>query len=291
MPVVTELSADIDLCAEYVERRCGMSFNSRRRVFASSIQERTQARGLRTPLDYYQYLTTHPTDTIEWTALFTLLLNGETRFFRDSAAFRALERSILPELRTNRRSARTGRKLRLWSAGCSTGQEAYSLAIIGRENTIGEEYRTEVLGTDVSQIHLQRAIAGRYRPLEISGLLDRHQRSYFTTVGNDLLAADHLKADLKFQTLDLKASAYNVPQQDVIFCQNVLIYYTPAARVEIVRKLCETVAPGGYLFLGAAEGVGLLTPGLELVRLDEAWAYHRREDSSHRDTREGMRSP
>lgn len=291
MSVVTEQSADLDLWAEYIERRCGMSFTSRRRVLAACLQERMRVGGFRTLLEYYHAVSAQPAGHPEWTTLFGLFLNGETKFFRDAAAFQALQQTVLPELARQVQQGHHEPVIRLWSAGCSTGQEVYSLAIACREHTTSGAIRTEVLGTDVSETNLMRASTGKYRSFETRGLRDEHRRRHFVAEGDDIRMADVLRERVTFQRLDLTSAEYRLPKQDVIFCQNVLIYYTPEARAEIVHKLVETLTPGGYLFLGAAEGLGLSTPGVDLVRLDEAWAYRRRQDSPPRDLRERASNP
>jgi chemotaxis methyl-accepting protein methylase len=255
---------------EYIERRCGMSFASRQRVLAACLGERIKAGGFRTPLDYYHHVVAHPSGGREWNALFALFLNGETKFFRDAAGFQALRQRVIPELRS-----RTP-QLRLWSAGCSSGQEAYSLAIACLEQTAGTDCQDEILGTDVSAATVARAAAGRYRRFEARGLSEQHERRHFVADGADIRVAESLRQRVMFRTLDLTADRYPLSEQHVIFCQNVLIYYTPEARAEMVRKLGQALAPGGYLFLGPAEGLGLPTPRLDLVHLDEAWAYRRR---------------
>ena len=268
MSGVVERAPELDLWREYVERRCGMNFAPRMRTLARCLGERMARGRFRTPEEYYHHVTCHPGGADEWRHLFALFLNGETRFFRDPSSFAALTRHVLPDLR-GRDPART---LAAWSAGCSTGQEAYSLAMAG----LDAGCEVGVTGTDVSPANLARSAEGRYRPFEAQGLSDDQRRDHFHQDGEDLRANDRLKGRVTFRPLDLTAGVFPLPPQDVIFCQNVLIYYSAAARAEMFLKLGRALAPGGYLFLGPAEGVGLTSPDLHPVRLDDAWIYQRR---------------
>jgi chemotaxis protein methyltransferase CheR len=240
-----------------------MTFAARMRVLARCVTERMRAGRFRTAREYHRYMEADPAGGREWDRLFALLLNGETRFFRDGPGFAALAGHILPR--------QAGRPVRAWSAGCSTGQEAYSLAMAGLD--AGVDVR--VIGTDVSEPALARAATGRYRRFETRGLPAEHERAYFERVGEEVQAGSRLRERVTFRRLDLTATAYDLPPQDVVFCQNVLIYYSPAVRDGVVRKLADAITPGGHLFLGATEAVGVDAPGLRPIRLGEAWVYLR----------------
>jgi chemotaxis methyl-accepting protein methylase len=262
----------LELWRDFVADRCGMSFSDTRlRVLARSLDDRVKAGGYRNRTDYYHAVTALPNGGPEWQALYQLLLNNETRFFRDTPAFTALTHHVLPEVRKRDRAT-----LDVWSAGCSTGQEAYSLAMTCLDADWQHQRPIRVVGTDVNPENLAKATAGRYRRFEAQTLSVSHRKRYFVTHEcGDVEVLERLRSVVKFQPYDLTKAIRTPPPHDVIFCQNVLIYYTVPVRTEILRRLTSALATGGYLFLGAAEAVGLPTPGLELVRLSDTWIYRR----------------
>jgi chemotaxis methyl-accepting protein methylase len=265
--------AGLELWREYVEQRCGMSFSDTRlRVLARCLTDRVKAGAYRGLTEYYHAMVARSHDDREWDALFQALLNNETRFFRDGPAFTALTTHIVPDLRRLDKPT-----LNFWSAGCSTGQEAYSLAMTCLDADLHRGRTLRVTGTDVNPDNLAKATRGRYRLFETRSLDEHHLRRFFVAAGNDAMEVNaSLRAVTAFQWLDLMSDTQlPLPPQDVIFCQNVLIYYSATARCEIVRRLTECLSANGYLLLGAAEAVGLPTPGLELVRLSDTWMYRR----------------
>jgi chemotaxis methyl-accepting protein methylase len=265
----------LELWRDYLERRCGMSFSETRlRVLSQTLEARRKAGAFASLTDYYHAIIGQPNGR-EWVALFQQLLNNETRFFRDAAAFTALRNVVLPELRRSRWSGTRGH-LSFWSAGCSAGQEAYSLAMACREADLQRGWDVRILGTDIHPENLARATRGRYRSFEVKSLSQVQLHENFTGTDSDgYQISDEVKSLVRFEWLDLATAHDAIPPQDVIFCQNVLIYYSAEAKAKIIRNLTQTLTPGGYLFLGAAEAVGIPTPGLELVQLEEAWIFRR----------------
>jgi chemotaxis methyl-accepting protein methylase len=271
----TAIDPTLELWRMYVEQRCGMSFSATRmRVLSQCLEARVKSGGYRSLAEYYQ-AATQPSGATEFDLLFQLLLNNETRFFRDGPGFAALKSVVFPEFRQTRWTA--GRtKLNFWSAGCSTGQEAYSLAMICLETDAQRAWDIQVLGTDVHPDNLARCNRGQYRSFEVKSLEGKLRDRYFVGTDAEGYAVNELlRSIVRFELLNLASPVYAIPQQDVIFCQNVLIYYAATMRVNIIRKLTQSLLPGGYLFLGAAEAVGIPTPGLELVQLADAWIYRR----------------
>ena len=176
---------------------------------------------------------------------------GETYFFRDPGQFEILRNHVLPALLSAHGSA-----LRFWSAGCASGEEAYSLAITSAE--AGVDLTFPVLGTDISRAALQRAEQARYRAWSFRGLSDDVLARYFEHEGGLLRPRDAFRARVRFEWLNLNAAAYpsfysGIAGMHLIFCQNVLIYMTRDAIAVIARKLYDALAPGGWLFTGASD--------------------------------------
>jgi chemotaxis protein methyltransferase CheR len=198
---------------------------------------------------------------------------GETYFFRDPSQFEILRDHVLPDLLSTHGSA-----LRFWSAGCASGEEAYSLAITSAEAGVDSSF--PVLGTDISRAALQRAEQARYRAWSFRGVSDETLARYFERDGGLLRPRDTFRARVRFEWLNLTAPAYpafyaGIAGMHVIFCQNVLIYMTRDAMAVIARKLYDALAPGGWLFTGASDPQLLEYAPFELRSLDDRLFYQR----------------
>ena len=181
---------------------------------------------------------------------------NETSFFRDRHPFELLEKQLLPGLILARRKSRT---LRLWSAACSTGQEAYSLGILLLDRFPElARWDVSILGTDICTEVLDRARAGRYRSHEITrGLSEALRDRFFEPDGRAWRVGPELRRMTRFEQLNLVSD--QPPRQvfDVVFLRNVLIYFDAQTQQQLLRRVHRTIAPDGFLVLGAAEGSGV----------------------------------
>jgi chemotaxis methyl-accepting protein methylase len=218
---------ELALFADLVEERCGAFFpESRVRLLTRALWQRASALRLGGFSDYYRHLLKGSRAEEEWGALVELLLNRETGFFRHLPSFEALARDVLPELARLR--ARSGvRALTAWSAGCATGQEAYSLAMVLLDGHPFPPWEVKVAGTDLSAAALERARRGRYRAAEVETVPARWRERFFRPVDGtpgSWEASPALRAAVEFGRLNLARPAdYWVGTQDVLFCQNVLL--------------------------------------------------------------------
>jgi chemotaxis protein methyltransferase CheR len=184
-------------------------------------------------------------------AVVMALLNHETFFFRDNAAFQQFATHGLDRLRLARSASR---RLRLWSAGCSTGQETYTLAmLIAERPDLWEGWTIDILGTDLSPLVIERARAGVYSQFEIQrglpvGLMLRR----FEQQGERWTVDDRLRAAVRFQTHNLLDPA-PAGTFDLVLCRNVLFYFAVATRRQVFERLADAIAPDGVLMLGAGE--------------------------------------
>lgn len=198
---------------------------------------------------------------------------SETHFFREAGHFELLVRQILPELRRDRPA---GHRLQLWSAGCATGEEAYTLAIILEEHGLAD--RAELLATDISEEALRTARAARYRAWSLRGVDVERRQAYFRERGDRFALHDRFVERVTFRRLNLVADPYPAPPAggfDVIFCRNVLIYLTPEAIDRVVARLTAALAPGGWLITAATDPHLTSVPGLQLAATDDAIGYRR----------------
>jgi chemotaxis protein methyltransferase CheR len=182
------------------------------------------------------------------------MLNNETFFFRDRLPFEQLRDSILPDL-MQRNAAR--RSIRIWSAACSSGQEAYSIAMLLAEmESALAGWRVEVFASDLSQRALQKARAGLYSQFEVQRGLDTPRLlRFFKKEGDNWQLADTVRRRVQFTAANLTAPAGTLGRFDIVFARNVLMYFTPEKKAAALGHLSEALAPGGYLLLGAAETI------------------------------------
>ncbi|HSR08461.1 MAG TPA: protein-glutamate O-methyltransferase CheR [Bryobacteraceae bacterium] len=174
----------------------------------------------------------------------------ETLFFRDMAPFDALKTEVLPPLIELRKATR---KLTFWSAAASSGQEAYSLAMLLLEMGL-EGWNIQILGTDLSEQILARAREGRYMQIEVNrGLPATSLVKYFDRRGLDWQLKERVRRMVSFEQFDLRKSMRTKGPFDVIFCRNVLIYFDGETKKQILRELRGALFPGGHLILGGTE--------------------------------------
>ena len=178
------------------------------------------------------------------------MTTNETSFFRDPAQYDALRTVVLPELIQQRQDVR---KMSFWSAAASSGQEAYSLAMMLLDMGLGD-WRIDILGTDLSTNVLQRAQAAKYMQIEVNrGLPVAYLVKYFTRAGLDWQLKDEVRRMVRFTPIDLRQSMRVLGPFDVVFCRNVLIYFDIESKRRILGELRETLFRGGHLLLGGSE--------------------------------------
>jgi len=182
------------------------------------------------------------------------LLNNETYFFRDRAPFDVLQRHALPELAVRREKSK---RIRIWSAGCSTGQEVYSLAMLFAEAPeLWRGWTIDILGTDVSTSCIDRSRSGTYSQFEVQrGLGINQMIKWFEEVGDGWRAVEALRKPLRFQVHNLLEPAPYPGDFDIVLCRNVLLYLSPEKKALAFERIAGAMAEDGWLMLGAGETV------------------------------------
>ena len=184
---------------------------------------------------------------------------NETYFFRDKAPFDQFRNVMLPALIASRQN---DKRLRIWSAAASTGQEAYSLAMILDENAARMPgWKIEILGTDLSDQVLEKARKGIYSQFEVQrGLPTPMLLRHFNQIGDSWQISDAMRSKVTFRQMNLLADYTSLGRFDIIFCRNVLIYFYAARKMDILGRMTRILAPDGFLTLGASESlIGLKT--------------------------------
>ena len=182
------------------------------------------------------------------------LLNNETFFFRDRAPFDQLSRTALPALAERRRDSR---RIRIWSAGCSTGQELYSLAMLFAEDPMRwRGWSIDLMGSDVSETAVDRARAGLYTPFEAQrGLGVTQMIRWFSESEEGWRVAESLRRNVRFQVHNILEAPPHPGQFDIVLCRNVLLYLSMDKKRAAFDRLSSALAPDGWLMLGAGETV------------------------------------
>ncbi len=269
-------SKDFARLSAFIEGHCGIhTAETKRTVLETRLRRRLRALGLDSFEPYCsRVLSGAPRE--ELAELVDAITTNKTDFFRESQHFDLLVRQALPELaRLNGAGLR--QDLRVWSAGCSTGEEPYSLAMILSE-ALGEPARFRILATDISRRVLERAQAGRYGDDQVQPVPLELRRKYLerNLVHRDLLrVAAPVRAKVEFRYLNLLEAEFRPAESfEVIFCRNVLIYFRRQTQQEVLRRFCRSLIPNGYLFLGHSETINGLDVPLTAVA---PTVYRRRE--------------
>ncbi len=189
---------------------------------------------------------------------------NETSFFREARQFDLLKAQVFPDLVTRRR---TEKRLRIWSAACSSGQEPYSLAITVAETRALDGFEVAVLASDLSERMLKVARAGQYNQLEINrGLSPSAVKKYFICEQDKWTVKPHLRQTVQFRRINLLHDVRGLPKFDVIWLRNVLIYFDVEVKKQVVGNLIKVLRPDGYFFVSTTENLFGISDHLELVR-------------------------
>lgn len=205
-------------------------------------------------------------------AVIEAMTTNETSFFRDSTPFDAMRATLIPQLVEKRRKER---RIAIWSAASSSGQEIYSIAILLKElGTMLDGFQITLLATDLSAQMVTRARDGKYNQVEIGrGLTPAQLSRFFTKVGADYQVKDELRKMVEFRELNLAAPWGNIPTMDIVFLRNVMIYFDIETRRGILQRVRQILQPDGILFLGAAETTSNVDESFERTVIDKAAGY------------------
>lgn len=222
-----------------------------------TLLERMRFLKLASPEAYFQFLEFETDKGLtEWETLMPLIVNGETFFFRDKGQWALLEETILPEL-IARRSAQ--RSIRIWSAGCSTGEEAYSLAMaVDQLLPSRRSWKVCILGTDINRRALEYAKQGSYRQWAFRMVKSDLQQRYFVEQAETWVLKDHIRTMVTFHLGNLFKDAFPSPisgiyDMDLILCRNVFLYFEPDAITHVTKKMTDVLTRGGCLMTGHNE--------------------------------------
>jgi chemotaxis protein methyltransferase CheR len=291
-PALTE--AELRLLQTLVYQECGMHFDDRRTPF---LQDRLQRRLKECHLDsfysYYSLLISRQGKR-ELALLVENLTVNETSFFRNKAQLELFQRDVMDDLLL-RKQERRDFSLRIWSAGCSTGQEAYTIAMQvadamsyyylrnpapyaapAPKPLVPAPWRLEILASDINYSVLRTAQEGSYAEHQMAAVDYGFRLRYFDKVGERYAIKKGVKELVHFDFHNLKTE-YLPQRNDVIFCRNVMMYFDEAEQKRLVEKFYRCLNPQGYLFVGHAESLLGLTEKFQMVHRNQGTAYRRVE--------------
>jgi len=262
---------------KFVHDRSGMSFAEDKLEFLRTrIARRMKDIGAVGYADYLKHLTFSRGDR-EFLRLMDDLTINETSFFREPAELDALTNRVIPELLANRAP---DDPIRFWSAGCSTGEEPYSLAMLLHELTrsIGP-FEYEIAATDISEDALTAAQRGQYAAAVVFGMERRYLEQYFVLRDERFEVTSRLKSRVQFQFGNLMDDQLpaKIGPVDVVLCRNVMIYFSQGVRRQVIERLYSTLKPGGYLIVGHNETLHGVSEQFEHVYVDGVLIYRRTE--------------
>ena len=263
---------ELEAIRELIEQRTGIWFDaSRERFFSSRVCEHMAERGMKRGGDLLRAM---QRSNVEFEGLLECLLTQETSFFRYPAVFKALETRVLPELHL-KKFWENPRTLRVWSAGCSTGEEPYSIAIaIADALMFADAWNIEILATDVSRHALKQAETGRYAGRSLGPLTPSQLAAHFTKAGENYEVKPRIRKMVTFVSMNLTQSLY-VGRMDMIFCMNVLIYFSDQRKRALVQRFYDTLEPGGYLLLGHSESLKKIPVKFQAIVLSDCILYRK----------------
>jgi chemotaxis protein methyltransferase CheR len=255
-----------------IEERTGIHFDeSRERFLSTRVREHMYERGY---TRVSELLRAVRKTNVEYDSLLERMLTQETSFFRYPAVYEAFEKRVLPEIHVSK-FWKNPRTLRVWSAGCSTGEEPYSIAItIADSLSFADAWNVEILATDVGKLALKNAEKGIYSGRSLAGVNEKQLAAHFTKVENKFHVKPRLKKMISFAPMNLASPVY-VGRMDLIFCMNVLIYFTEERRRTLVQRFYEALEPGGYLFLGHSESISKMPVKFQAIVLGDCILYRK----------------
>src|SRR5881409_2354152 len=286
--------AELKLLQTLVYQECGMFFDERRSHFLKDrLQRRLKACQLDSFYSYYRLLTSRE-GRAELALLLENLTVNETSFFRNKPQLELFQKSVLEDILRRKQEPRDY-TLRVWSAGCSAGQEPYTVAILicdalayyylrnplpfdmpSPKPLIPPPWRVEILASDISYSVLRAGQEGAYNENQMSSVDYSYRLRYFDKVGERYAVKKALKEVVHFDFHNLKTE-YLPQRNDVIFCRNVMMYFDEAEQKRLIDKFHRCLNPAGHLFIGHAESLLGLTEKFTLVHRDSGTAYQKLE--------------
>ena len=268
--MITVLSdSEYEMFRKIIYDESGITFSATNRsILDSRIKELLRKKNIASPTEYYGIISKNPDDMKEMLDSVTTNL---TRFFRNQPHFDAFINYVVPHVIENKRMTSTDRIIKIWSAGCSTGEEPYTLAMIMKE-ICPPGWSFQITASDISLKSLMTAQTGFYPNNKVDGIPENYLNKYFTKVEGGYQVKDELKNTIRFDYHNLRhdSGARNL---DIVFCRNVLIYFDEAAQLAVIYRFWNAMAPQSYLFIGHSESLFGMKTQFEFLKTEWACLY------------------
>lgn len=265
------------LVRDLVYSYCGLFFdNDAKYLLEKRLSRRLAPHNLTTFRDYYHLLKYSRDKEQEMSELMDILTTNETYFFREAFQLRAFSDEIIPEIRAIKEK-KGDRSLRIWSAGCSTGEEPYTIAMLLLDMGCFKDWRIEIIGTDISHRVLQQARKATYGNSSFRSTDETHIKRYFQEQNGGYRIADRVRELVTISHLNLsdQIRIALLGKMDVVFCRNVIIYFDQMAKKRVMEAFHRSLNDGGYLLLGHSESLMNITTAFTLKHLKNDMVYQK----------------
>jgi len=267
---------DFEQLREFIYNLCGMYFHTTKKYFLESrLTRRMEATGSKSYQDYYLLLKS-PRGSEELKYLMDEITTNETYFFRNVPQLAALETKLLPEI-VEIKSKMGFKKLRIWSAASSSGEEAYTMAMILLEKraTLLKDWIIEIIGTDINETVIAQAKEGIYNAYSVRNIPDVYKRKYIREDNGKFILSPDVKKFVTFNKLNLYEDSKMIFMKsfDFIFCANVLIYFDTASKSKVVQHFYNNLQPYGYFFVGQSESLHGVNDKFKTVHFPGGFGY------------------
>lgn len=263
------------LIRDLIYNHCGLYFdNENKYLLDKRLSRRVTHHNLGGFREYYQFLRYNPQRAEELSDIMDILTTNETYFFREGFQLKAFTDEILPDLMRLREKERT---LRIWSAGCSTGEEPYTIAMLMLEMGCFHGWQIEIVGSDISQRVVQQARKGVYGQGSFRSTEEHYLRRYFTKTPEGYRVCDRVRELVTISHMNLFDTSRLVllGKMDLIFCRNVIIYFDIPAKKRVIESFHSMLRNGGYLLLGHSESLMNLSTAFALRNLKNDMVYQK----------------
>jgi len=269
---------------DFIHEKSGIFFAENKMYLVQNrLEKRMDELGMNSVRDYF-YHVKYDVSQKEFNRLMVLMTTNETSFYRNEPQLQCFSDEVLPLILQEKSQSRGIRNLRLWSAGCSTGEEPYTLAILIIERLkLLTGWNIEIVANDISEDVLHKARIGSYSGITLRNVPPDILSRYFIRSGENYAVSPEVKALVKFSQINL-----NDPQKvaqlsgmDAVFCRNVMIYFSDEVKKQVVRGFFNSLRPGGYLYIGHSETLHGISKAFRLVYFKNALVYRKEADRAH----------
>ncbi|MCL2319278.1 MAG: protein-glutamate O-methyltransferase CheR [Treponema sp.] len=262
--------ADFEQYRTLIYNESGIHFTATNRsILESRLKERLREKGIDTVKSYFAIITK---DQGELKSFLDSITTNLTRFFRNQAQFDALEHFVVPQLQEIKKSS-GNTTIKIWSAGCSTGEEPYTIAMLMSE-ILPPPWKYEIVASDISLKCLMTAKEGFYADARIVGIPDNYLKKYFDKAEGGYKVHADIMSKIRFDYHNLKNDS-GLRNQDIVFCRNVIIYFDEAAQKAVINRFWDSMASKSFLFIGHSESLFGMDTKFEFVKTQWATLYRK----------------